>query len=559
VVGGVNLLLSPYPFLGFARAGMLSPSGRCHAFDARADGYVRAEGAGIVLLKPLEDALAAGDAIRGVILGSGVNAAGRTMGLSLPSQAAQQTLLEQVLAEAGIGPERLSYFEAHGTGTAAGDPIEAGAIGEAIGRRRAGQPLPIGSAKTNIGHTEPASGMVGLLKGMLMLQEGKIPPSLHFDRPNPQIDFAGLGLRVPTRLEALPGRGRAVVGINSFGFGGTNATALLGAAPAIPSAAAPADAGSPASLPPLLLSARGVASLKALAEGWRERLAATPAPALPALLRGAARHRGPWPHRLALRGADPVALAEGIAAWAAGEAGAAIQGSAAPGQGVAFVFSGNGAPFPGMAQAQLAANPAFAAGVAAADTALTPLLGWSVAERLAAGVTAEELAASDIAQPLLFAVQHGVVAALADQGIRPALCLGHSVGEVAAAAAAGMLDLATAARLVTVRSRHQATTRGEAAWPPSAPRPRRRCRCSRRSARSMAVALRSPPSTRRRASPSPGRNRCCGAWRRRRRSGAGASSPSTSTTPSTAPPWTGCGTGCWPISMASPASRRTCP
>ncbi|WP_200306921.1 beta-ketoacyl [acyl carrier protein] synthase domain-containing protein, partial [Paracraurococcus ruber] len=250
LVGGVNLLLSPYPFLGFAKAGMLSPSGRCHAFDARADGYVRAEGAGVVLLKPLAEALAAGDAIRGVLLGTGVNAAGRTMGLSLPSGAAQQALLEQVLAGSGVAPDRIAYFEAHGTGTAAGDPVEAGAIGAAIGRRRAA-PLPIGSAKTNIGHAEPASGMVGLLKALAMLEAGRIPPSLHHATPNPAIDFAGLNLRVPTAPEPLRGGRRAVIGINSFGFGGTNATALLGAPPA--PRARPEEAGGP--LPPLLLSA----------------------------------------------------------------------------------------------------------------------------------------------------------------------------------------------------------------------------------------------------------------------------------------------------------------
>ncbi|MBX6746343.1 MAG: polyketide synthase, partial [Acetobacteraceae bacterium] len=197
VVGGVNLLLSPFPFLGFAKAGMLSPTGRCHAFDARADGYVRAEGGGVVVLKRLEDALRDGDAVRAVILGSGVNGAGRTVGLSLPSQAAQTALMRQVLAESGITPDRLGYFEAHGTGTATGDPIEAAAIGAAIAGRSAG-PLPIGSAKTNIGHTEPASGMAGLLKAMLVLEHGRIPPSLHFEQPNPAIDFDRLGLRVPT-------------------------------------------------------------------------------------------------------------------------------------------------------------------------------------------------------------------------------------------------------------------------------------------------------------------------------------------------------------------------
>lgn len=464
LVGGVNLLLSPFPFIGFARAGMLSPQGRCHAFDARADGYVRAEGAGMVVLKRLDDALADGDAVRAVILGSGVNAAGRTLGLSLPSQAAQTSLLEQVMAEAGVAADRIGYFEAHGTGTAAGDPLEAGALGAAIGvKRRESEvaPLPIGSVKTNIGHTEPASGIAGLLKVMLVLEKGQIPASLNFESPNPAIDFAGLGLRVPTSLEPLRRRSRAVAGVNSFGFGGTNACALLAAAPA-PAALPAAAPGN--RLPPLLLSARSAAGLKALATQWQERLAATLAVALPALLRGAARHRDLLAHRLALRGADPAALAAGLAAWRAGEtrdaAPAATAGIAMRGSGVAFVFSGNGAPSAGMAQAALAASPAFRVAVAEADAALAPLLGWSVAEMLAAGVTAEAVAATDRAQPLLFAVQHGIVAALAAEGIRPALCLGHSVGEIAAAAAAGLLPLAAAARLVVTRSRHQETTRG---------------------------------------------------------------------------------------------------
>ncbi|MCO6418561.1 type I polyketide synthase, partial [Siccirubricoccus sp. KC 17139] len=460
IVGGVNLLLSPFPFIGFARAGMLSARGRCQAFGAGADGYVRAEGAGVVILKRLEDALAEGDAIRAVILGTGVNAAGRTLGLSLPSQEAQAALIEQVMGEAGVTPDRLSYFEAHGTGTPIGDPLEAGAIGAAIGRRRgeAGA-LPIGSAKGNIGHTEPASGIAGLLKAMLVLEQGQIPPSLSHGPLNPGIDFAGLGLRLPESLEELPRRRRAVVGVNSFGFGGTNACALLGPAPA----ALPRQEAAPALPPPLLLSARSAAGLKALAGQWQDRLQATPAPAIPALLRGAARHRDLHPHRLAIRAEDPAAIAGQLAMWRAGAAarGLASDGMAPHGQGVAFVFSGNGAAWPGMAEATLRASPAFRRAVEEADAVLRPQLGWSVAARLAEGVGAEALAATEIAQPLLFAVQYGIVAALAEQGIRPALCLGHSVGEVAAAAAAGLVGLEDAARIIAARSRHQGRTRGQ--------------------------------------------------------------------------------------------------
>lgn len=482
LVGGVNLLLSPFPFIGFARAGMLSQAGRCHAFDARADGYVRAEGAGLIVLKRLDDAVADGDAIRGVLLGSGVNAAGRTLGLSLPNQAAQTDLLRQVLAEAGTAPDRIGYFEAHGTGTPVGDPMEAGALGAAIGTRRRDAPLPIGSVKTNIGHTEPASGIAGLLKAMLVLEKGVIPPSLHHETPNPAIDFAGLGLRVPVVAEALRRRARAVTGVNSFGFGGTNACALLGPAP--PQVAPAAAPGPAAALsgppPPLLLSARSAAGLRALAARWQDLLAATPAPALPALLRGAARHRDLLPHRLALRGQTPAALADALGAWRGGDGAAAVSGiagagapsgapggapSGAPGGagrggGIAFVFSGNGAPWAGMARGAMASSASFRAAVAAADAALAPLLGWSAAEHLAAGVTAEAIAATERAQPLLFAVQLGIVAALAEEGLHPALCLGHSVGEIAAAAVAGLLPLPQAARLVVARSRRQEATRG---------------------------------------------------------------------------------------------------
>jgi acyl transferase domain-containing protein/NADPH:quinone reductase-like Zn-dependent oxidoreductase/acyl carrier protein len=463
VVGGVNLLLSPYPFLGFSRAGMLSPSGRCRAFDAAGDGYVRAEGAGVVVLKPLPDALRDGDPVRAVLLATGANAAGRTVGLSLPNAAAQTALLRRAMAEAGVAPERIGYFEAHGTGTAAGDPVEAAALGEAIGRhRRDAPPLPVGSAKTNIGHAEPASGMAGLLKAVLVLEHGRVPPSLHFETPNPAIDFAALGLRVPTAPQPLPrrgGRGGAVVGVNSFGFGGTNATALLAAAPPRRRAAAEEPAG--AETPPLLLSAHSAPALGALAARWQSLLADTPAPALPALLRGAARHRDMLPHRLAVRGGTGAELLGALAAWRAGAEGAAVSGEAGPGgRRVAFVFSGNGAQWAGMGRNALAASAAFRAGVSEADAALAPHLGWSVAEALAAGVPDAALAATDRAQPLLFAVQHGIAAALAAEGIRPDLCLGHSVGEVAAAAASGLLGLADAARLICARSRHQQRTRG---------------------------------------------------------------------------------------------------
>ena len=452
LVGGVQLLLSPFAFTGFSRAGMLSARGRCQAFDAAADGYVRGEGAGLVVLKPLAAALADGDAIRGLILATGTNAAGRTIGLSLPNREAQAGLIGRVLAEAGVAPEDFAYFEAHGTGTQVGDPAECWAIGTTLGQPR-GTPLPVGSIKTNIGHLEPASGMAGLLKAMLVLERGALPPNLHFNTPNPQIDFGALNIRVPTALEPLALPPGAVAGVNSFGFGGTNATALLAAPPA----ALPPSTPEGEEAPPLVLTARSAAALKALATSWQARLAEQPA--TPALLRGAVRHRDLHPHRLLLRGA-PARLPAQLGDWLAGKRPEGVtEGLARPGP-VAFVFSGNGAQFAGMAREAMAHSAAFRRAVEAADAVLAPLAGWSGAAVLAEGATAAQLAGTDMAQPLLFLVQLGILAALAERGLRPDLCLGHSVGEVAAAHAAGILDLPQAARLVVARSRAQHRQRG---------------------------------------------------------------------------------------------------
>ncbi|MGK7864062.1 SDR family NAD(P)-dependent oxidoreductase [Falsiroseomonas sp. E2-1-a4] len=459
VVAGVQMLLSPFPFVGFSRAGMLSPTGRCRAFTAGADGYVRAEGSAAFLLKPLDAALAAGDAIRAVILGSGVSAVGRSIGLSLPNRDAQAKLIRQVMQDAGVTADRLAYWEAHGTGTQAGDPAEAWAIGQAAAGRDA--PLPVGSIKSNIGHLEPASGVAGLAKALLVLERRQVPATLHQGEPNPNIDFAGLNIRVPAALEALADIAHPVVGVNSFGFGGTNASVLLGPAPAPRRVAKVAKAGPPPP-PPLLLSARSAAALSALAANWEARLELAGSAEAAALARGAARHRDLHPHRLVLRGADGPALAGGLADWRRATPKAqAVAGLAAASGGLCFVFSGNGAQFAGMGRIALAQSAPFRAGMAAADAVLAPLLGWSPLAMVETGVTAEQLAATDIAQPLLFAVQVASLGALAAEGLRPDLVLGHSVGEVAAAYAAGLLGLTAASRLVVARSRQQHRTRGQ--------------------------------------------------------------------------------------------------
>ncbi|MCA3359588.1 MAG: SDR family NAD(P)-dependent oxidoreductase [Roseomonas sp.] len=455
VVGGVNLLLSPYAFMGFSRAGMLSQRGRCQVFDAAADGYVRAEGAGIVILRRLADAKAAQEPIRALLLGTGSNTAGRTVGISLPNRDAQAVLLKTVLQKSAVHPDRFMAFEAHGTGTQAGDPIEAWAIGQAIARARSA-PLPVGSAKANIGHLEAGAGMAGLLKAMLMLEQGFVPRALHFENPNPAIDFAELNLAVPRAMESVVVADDAVVGVNSFGFGGTNAAALLGRAPAAPVK----RTAKAKTAPPLILSARSAEALRLSVAAWRDTLAGAGPAQAAALARGQARHRDLATHRLVLRGADGAALSERLAAYEGGEREASIaQGIAAIGR-IAFVFSGNGAQHASMAREAFRASSVFRRTVLAADAALAPRLGVSPAALIKAGVSDAALAGTDLAQPLLFAVQMGVLAALKAEGISPDLVIGHSVGEVAAAQAAGILSLDQAAALIVARSRHQHATRG---------------------------------------------------------------------------------------------------
>jgi len=455
VVGGVNLLLSPYAFIGFSRAGMLSARGRCQVFDAAADGYVRAEGAGVVILRRLADARAAQEPIRALLLGTGSNTAGRTIGISLPNRDAQTVLLKTLLQKSDVHPDRLMAFEAHGTGTQAGDPAEAWAIGRAIAQHRSA-PLPIGSAKANIGHLEAGAGMAGLLKAMLMLEQGFVPRMLHFENPNPAIDFAGLNLTVPRTTQNMAAADDAVIGVNAFGFGGTNAAVLLGRAPGL---GKPHRASGKVA-PPLILSARSAEALRLSVAAWRHEISGADRAKVATLARGQAQYRDLAPHRLVLRGTDGASLAARMAAWEAGDSPAGIaQGVAVTGD-LAFVFSGNGAQHAGMAREAFRASSAFRRAVLAADAVLAPRLGASPAALIKAGVNDAALAGTDLAQPLLFAVQMGVLAALKAEGISPDMVIGHSVGEVAAAQAAGILSLDQAAALIVARSRHQHATRG---------------------------------------------------------------------------------------------------
>ncbi len=468
LVGGVNLLLMPQSFVGFARATMLSPHGHCRPFDAAADGYVRSEGGVTLILRPLAAALAGGDPVLGVIRATGINQDGRTNGFSLPNGEAQAALLRRVYDEAGIDPDALCYFEAHGTGTAAGDPIEAGAIGAALGRRRRRR-LPIGSVKSNIGHLEPASGLAGLLKLLLAFRRASLPPSLNCTTPNPRIPFDALNLEVVTaERPLLPGPAGVLAGLNSFGFGGTNAHAVLAAPDPVPSLTLPPTLTRDAegAAPPLLLSAQSEAALRELAGAWRGLLAEVPQAELAPLLRGAAHGRAQHSHRLAVSagagaGADAATLAARLDAFLAGTPAAGVAAGQAQGGALAFVFSGNGSQWSGMAREALALSADFRDGLAVLEARLAPALGWSVTARLTAADLADALRDTAVAQPLLFAVQVASVLALRRQGVQAACHVGHSVGEVAAAWAAGALTLAQACHIVVQRSLAQQATHGD--------------------------------------------------------------------------------------------------
>lgn len=458
IAGAVNALLTAEPTIGFCKAGMLSPEGRCKPFDARADGYVRSEGAGAVVLKPLDRALADDDPVYAVIRATGVNQDGRTPGISVPSPAAQEALLRQVLRAAGKEPTEVAYIEAHGTGTPVGDPREAQAIGAVMAGRGADRPCLVGSVKGNLGHLEAAAGIVGLIKAALTVQRRQVAPTIHFEQPNPAIAFEELGLRVPTTLEPWPGPddAPAVAGVNAFGFGGANAHALLEEPP--PRREIPASADRPRIL---ALSARSAGALRDLAAAWVEHLREGDA-AVADLTVTAATRRSHHAHRAAAVATTKAQLAAQLATVAAGqEQGGAVTGHAGemPPR-VAFVFSGMGPQWWGMGGDLLRDEPVYADTIHACDRLLRPLAGWSLVDELTAGEQRSRVTEPYVAHVANFAVQVALAALWRSWGIAPDVVVGHSSGEMAAACVAGALSLPDAVHLAFHRGRLQQRAAG---------------------------------------------------------------------------------------------------
>lgn len=458
--GGVSLHFHPLGFLTFTKTGMLSRDGRCRTFAENADGYVRSEGGGVVILKPLERALDEGDSILAVVEGTGINCDGRTPGITVPSGEAQAALLREVYAKARIRPTDLDYLEAHGTGTSVGDPIEAWAIGEVLGKARPkDRPLPIGSVKSNLGHLEAASAVAGWTKVLLMLKHRRIPPNLHFDAPNPRIDFDELNLRVVAKSEPLPKRKRLVVGINSFGFGGANAHAVF-------SLPAPKRNVPPKSVVegplPFVFSAKSQEALRAVADRLAVFLEAKRDLSLYDVAH-ALTHRREWlPKRGVVLAADREALIQALRGFSGGsEKSGVLECDALPEpRDPVFVFTGNGAQWEGMGRQLYAEDSVFRRAVRAVDSEFQKIAPFSLLPHFEGAELPGGVSRTEVAQPLIFAIQVGLVESLASRGVKPVAVLGHSLGEVAAAWASGVLDLASAVRVMRFRSLHQESTRG---------------------------------------------------------------------------------------------------
>ena len=451
LAGGVNTIYDPVTMSGLCRARMLSPDGRSKTFDASANGYGRGEGCGIVVLKRLSDALAAGDRVLAIVRGTSINQDGRSGGLTVPHGPAQTAVIHDALADAGVGIDAIDYVEAHGTGTALGDPIEVGALDAAFAGRT--RPLPIGSVKTNIGHLEAAAGISGLLKVVLALQARTLPKNLHFRTGNPHIDWQHSLVRVVTTTTPLPNDREVFAGVSSFGFSGTNCHVVLSSPAAASPLCAPvavAQGPGPWLLP---LQAATPEALRALAGAHAEALA-TNAVALADWCHATAVGRADASHRAAFVAMQREDLAAALRAFANGnDAAATAHGhAAAPAPPVAFLFPGQGAQRAGMGRELHAEEPVFRDAFDAAAARLADVLPAPLPE-LTFGARTDLLDRTDATQPVLCAYELALLALFRSVGVQPEQVIGHSVGDFPAAVAAGVMDGGDALRLCAARGR----------------------------------------------------------------------------------------------------------
>jgi len=461
LAGGISLHLHPYGFIIFSKASMLSPTGRCQVFDEAGNGYVRSEGGGIFLLKDYDQAVADGDNIIAVVAGSAVNTDGHKSGLTVPNPSAQIDLMKRAYEQAGISPDEIDYLEAHGTGTAVGDPIETRAIGEALGQQRK-TPLLIGSVKSNLGHLETASGVAGLAKALYSIQHREVPATIGIRKLNPRIKFDEWNISVVTKGQPLKKQGRLVIGVNSFGFGGANAHVILESPPE----RVKPETQAPDSPLPIHLSARSEAALsqsaETLANYLRENdLRESSDISLYDIAYTLFHHRDRHSHGALLFAQTAEEAATQLSEFAAGETNSVTTLERLPDAvGPVFVYDGNGCQWETMGHDLLSDSPVFAAAIDRVDALFQQHGDFSLRAELEGRNGENRFPLTEIAQPALFALQVALTEWLHDQGITPTAVFGHSVGEVAAAWACGALSLEDAVKVIYYRSDYQGKTRG---------------------------------------------------------------------------------------------------
>jgi acyl transferase domain-containing protein/NADPH:quinone reductase-like Zn-dependent oxidoreductase/ubiquinone/menaquinone biosynthesis C-methylase UbiE/acyl carrier protein len=455
LAGGVNVILSPEIFSALSRARMLAADGACKTFDAAADGFVRGEGCGIVVLKRLQDAVADGDRVLALIRGSAVNQDGPSSGLTAPNGPSQESVIQDALANAAVSSQDVSYVEAHGTGTSLGDPIEVQALGAVFGPgREAVTPLLIGSLKTNVGHLEAAAGVSGLIKVVLSLQHREIPQHLHFEQPSPHIPWDRLPVRVTSEREPwAPLHGKRIAGVSSFGFSGTNAHVVLEEAPIVP----PKTSSNERPLHLLTLSARTEPALSTLVELYTQRMEVEEEVVVADLCHTANVGRAHLAHRLALTGADVEAMTERLQESRSGKPSPGIVGGyceAADRPKIAFLFTGQGSQYVGMGRCLYETSPTFARALNRCDAAMRNYLSRSLLDVLyPADGTSSPLDETQFTQPALFAIEYALSELWRSWGVQPTFVLGHSVGEYVAACVAGVFSVEDGLALIAERAR----------------------------------------------------------------------------------------------------------
>ncbi len=469
LAGGATVMSSPGIFVELSRQKALSPDGRCKAFSSDADGTGWGEGVGMVLLERLSDARRNGHRVLALVRGSATNQDGASNGLTAPSGPAQQRVIRQALADAGLTTADVDAVEAHGTGTSLGDPIEAGALLATYGQDRPeDRPLWLGSLKSNVGHPQAAAGVAGVIKMVMALRHGTLPKTLHVHQPSPHVDWSSGGVELLTEARPWPepetARPRRA-GVSSFGISGTNAHAILEQAPAEPDAATEEEARPAApGLPvlPWVLTGRTEQALRTRAEQLRDHLADHPGTDLAALGHALATTRTAFGHRAVILGRDRERLLDGLGALAHGTpAPHVVEGTAGGRRKTVFVFPGQGSQWIGMALPLWNASPVFAERLEACADALEPFLDWSLRDVLRGEPGAPSLSRIDVVQPALFAVMVSLAALWRSYGVEPAAVVGHSQGEIAAAYVAGGLSLEDAAKVVARRSQAWAELSGK--------------------------------------------------------------------------------------------------